>query len=657
MQNFWYKLSIHTQLIVLMVVLLSIVELGTLFLVNWFDVKERRTIAIEQSQTLLRSLNHDLLKALFSANTDTYSDISFRISGYDSVKSLLVLDKKGQSVFTYGDSYLNSQLTDNNQNLTELKTGKLIFTKAGHLLLKSPIEADNYNYGFTIVVIDSSQYKTQRQEHLMLLLLIFPLELFIGFFIARRFSVSYTQPFKQLATAMQSNDVANNIFHNIQTKAKNEISFLFNGYNQMISQIQKTTAEMRYLSEHDSLTGLYNRYAIEKRLTSVLQNSASTSHVLLSIDLDQFKFINDSVGHIAGDELLKMIAHSCSEKIPENGVFARVGGDDFYILLKNFSEQEGINFAENILQSLRDFRFIWEGEAISVSASIGMVTFKACEYTLTELVKAVDSAFYTAKASGRNKLHVYHCDDKQLEQYTSEIKIAGYIKEALKDGPSRFELFAQDIVPLQEKTDKISLSPDNFLPTAERYQMMVEIDIFVLTTYLNMVTLHPQHIEKLSSVHINLAGGTLNHPAFQSALKQAIKDYDFPWDRLELEITETSAVGNLTKAKDFIHYCNDLGIGFALDDFGTGMASFEYLKNLPFDVVKIDGSFVRDMLTDPVDHAMIRYTHDISKLRGQKTVAEYVETEEDVKELTRIGITYGQGYYLGKPRALTSWME
>jgi len=187
--------------------------------------------------------------------------------------------------------------------------------------------------------------------------------------------------------------------------------------------------------------------------------------------------------------------------------------------------------------------------------------------------------------------------------------------------------------------------------------MMVDIDIFVLTTYLETVTLYPEHIKKLSSVHINLAGGTLNHPDFQDALKHAINHYDFPWERLELEITETSAVGNLNKANDFICFCKDLGIGFALDDFGTGMASFEYLKNLPFDVVKIDGSFVRDMLSDPVDHAMICYTHDISKLRGQETVAEYVETEEDVKELTNIGITYGQGYFLGKPRPLSGWME
>lgn len=671
MQKFWYSLSIRTQLIILMVVLLSIVELGTLFMVHWFDAKERRSIAAEQSQTLLHSLNHDLLKALLNSNTDTYADISFRISGYKSVKSVLVFDNKGEAVFNYGDSELSHQLAEDNDDLNTLISGQLRFTKSGHLLLKSPIEADNYKFGYAIIIIDSSKYKTQRKEHLLLLLFIFPFELFIGFILARKISLTYTRPFKQLAETMQKNDVGKNIFHTIQTKAKNEIGFLFNGYNQMITQIQQTTEKIRYQSEHDSLTGLYNRYAIEKKLSAVLQNSSYKTNVLLSLDLDQFKLVNDSVGHAAGDELLKMIAHSCSEQIPDDAVIARVGGDDFFILLAGYSEKEGLGFADKLLKLLRDYRFIWEGNAISVSASIGLVAFKPCEYTLEALVKTVDSAFYAAKSSGRNKLHVYHPGDKKTEQFYSEIKIAGFIKEALNDGPSRFELYAQDIVPLQEKTDKISyevlirmfdsqgnfLAPDSFLPTAERYQMMLDIDIYVLTTYLDTVALHPEHINKLSSVHINLAGGTLNHPDFQAALKRAIKHYDFPWDKLELEITETSAVGNLNKANDFICYCKDLGIGFALDDFGTGMASFEYLKNLPFDVVKIDGSFIRDMLSDPVDHAMIRYTHDISQLRGQETVAEYVETEADVKELTNIGITYGQGYFLGKPRPLEQWME
>ncbi|MFK5984939.1 MAG: EAL domain-containing protein [Pseudomonadota bacterium] len=667
----WNRLSIRTQLIILIVLLLSFIQLGTLSLVFWFDKQARQTIATEQSQTLLHSLNHDLLKALLNSDTDTYADISFRISGFKSVKSLVVLNNKGKSVFSYGDPQLSQQTNLHNNKLKNLQLGQLVFTDSGHLLLKTAISVDNYNYGYTLIIIDSTKYKTKAKETLFLILLIFPFELFIGFLIARKISASYTKPFKQLATAMLNNDIANNVFHSVNSQAKNEIGSLFDGYNQMITQIKNTTKEMRFQSEHDNLTGLYNRYAIEKKITAVLSNEKHQNNVLLSIDLDQFKLINDSLGRRAGDELLKMIAFSCSEIIPDNATIARVGGDDFFVLYEAITTAQGLKCAEEILTSLKDFRFIWEGEAISVSASMGLINFKSYEYTLQELIKAVNSAFYTAKSKGRNKLHVYHSRDQQLEQFNTEIKVAAFIKEALKNGPSRFELYAQDIVPLQEDSNKISyevlirmfdnqgnfLSPDNFLPTAERYQMMVDIDIFVLTTYLEMVTSEPQHIKKLTSVHINLAGGTLNHPDFQAMLKAAIKHYDFPWQILELEITETSAVGNLSKANDFINYCKEHGIGFALDDFGTGMASFEYLKNLPFDVVKIDGSFVRDMLTDPVDHAMICYTHEICQLRGQKTVAEYVETKADVEELRRIGITYGQGYYLGKPRPLSQWIE
>lgn len=297
-----------------------------------------------------------------------------------------------------------------------------------------------------------------------------------------------------------------------------------------------------------------------------------------------------------------------------------------------------------------------------------MVFFKSHEYTVEELIKTVDIAFYTAKSAGLNKLHIYNSQDKDYKQTSDDI-IAGYIKEALQDGPSRFELFAQAIVPLQYEDDKIAyevlirmwdshgkfMPPDCFLFTAERYHMMVDIDIYVLETYLKTVCQNPEHIKKIHSVHLNLAGGTLNNADFQDKVKEAIDTFDFPWECLELEITETSAVGNLAQASEFINFCRSKGIGFALDDFGTGMSSFEYLKNLPFNVVKIDGSFVRDMFTDPVDHAMIRYTHDISQLRNQETIAEYVETEDGAKELRNIGINYGQGYYLGKPYPLNDW--
>jgi EAL domain-containing protein (putative c-di-GMP-specific phosphodiesterase class I) len=200
------------------------------------------------------------------------------------------------------------------------------------------------------------------------------------------------------------------------------------------------------------------------------------------------------------------------------------------------------------------------------------------------------------------------------------------------------------------------VAPDNFLPTAERYQLMVDIDRYVLSTYLSTVTQYPDHVDRLHIAHVNLAGGSLNHLDFQQTLKQMIVEVNFPWSKLALEVTETSAVGDLSQAIDFIKYCQRVGIEFALDDFGTGMSSFEYLKHLPFDVVKIDGSFIKDMHKDPIDLAVIRYIHEICQLRQQETVAEYVETAEDVAALRQIGITYAQGYYLGKPKPLREWL-
>jgi len=662
----WQRLSIRTQLTLLMVLLLTVVELATLSLVNWFDTKERQSLAIEQASTLERSLNNDLLKALLNTNADTLSDISFRIEGFKSVDALQLNKKNHQPIFSYGKKeYLNTD------NALKLGVDKPLFDSSGRLFIKNTITADDFTYGEAIIVINPEQYNTRIKENFKTLLFIFPVELLIGLLIAWRISLYYTRPFEILADAIQRNDIEKNKFNKVKTIAKNEIGMLFSGYNKMISKIIKTTKVLHHQSHHDSLTGLLNRFAIEKEITAALQDEESASHVLLNLDLDQFKNINDSVGHVAGDELLQLVAHHCINNLPATAYIARVGGDDFFILLKDTTKQDGIEISHTLLRDMNDFRFVWQGETLSISASIGLVEFKPFEYTLTDLIKAADIAFYAAKTKGQNKLHVHEDSEQNGEKFKTEVHIAGYIKEALKDGPSRFELFAQDIVPLQIETNKISyeillrmwdshgdfLPPDSFLPTAERYQLMVDIDIYVLTTYLDTISAEPEHIKKLHSVHINLAGGTLNHPDFQACVKNAIQNYNFPWQRLELEVTETSGIGNLVQAQKFIQYCKQHGIGFALDDFGTGMSSFEYLKNLPFDIVKIDGSFVRDMLTDPVDHAMIRYTNEISKLRNQETVAEYVETKEDVDELRKIGITYGQGYYLGKPRPLSGWLE
>jgi len=445
---------------------------------------------------------------------------------------------------------------------------------------------------------------------------------------------------------------------------------LFNGYNQLMQQVSNSVKELHYQAEHDQLTGIKNRFFLEKELKKALQNSEEVIYNLLAISLDGFDLLHNTEGYQEGDKFLKIIVENYAPSLPKGAHFARVDSNKFLILLKS-SKESGLIVLQKSLKQLKDCRYSSNENSYSVSASIGFISFKPFEYTLTELIKNVNSALQLAQLHGKDKSYIFNPDDIIAQRFNKELEIETFIKEALSgEGPSKFELFAQAIVPLQYESEQFSyeilirmwdrennfIPPDNFLPTASRYQQMHEIDIWVLWSYLETVTQNPQHLKNLHSAHINLAGSSLTHPEFQAKVKEAVVHFNFPWSKLELEVTETSAVGNFKQANEFILWLKNIGIGLALDDFGTGMASFEYLKSMPFDVVKIDGSFVKDMHKDPIDKAVIKYIHEITELKGQKTVAEYVETQEDVDTLREIGITYGQGYFLGKPKPLSDWL-
>lgn len=663
--RWWNSLSIRTQLVIFMTLLVTILEAGSLLVINQLDKKESERHALDIVRTVSISLNNDLIKAPLAPNADTFADINSRIAGFSEIKGMLILDERQQPVMQYGDPK-NIQ-----QQQAQLLRKDHLFGEYS-LFAKSPLTAEGYTFGYTLLEVDMSRQREAQMKNFLSLLLLFPVTLLVGFVISWILSLNYTRPFSQLAQAMRRNDVGNQQFYKVKSPAKNEVGQLFDGYNQMIDHLDATIEELHFQSEHDALTGLYNRFFIEREIRHALQQETQACHALIMIDLDQFNTINNSAGFLAGDELLKMIALQCDRNLPEYAQLARIGGDDFYLLLNDVSEEKVVELIRNRMVNLSDFRFSWETKAYAVSASMGVVLFKPNQFTFEELIKAVHAAFHSAKAKGRGQFEFYQPGNQHSNQYQEDIQVANQIKEALSDkGIARFELFAQAIVPLQQKAKQISyeillrlwdnqnefLSPATFLPTAERYQLMAEIDVFVLEKYLQTVTEYPEHINDLHLVHINLAGSTLNNSGFQNHFRQLVSTYEFPWHKLELEVTETSAVGNFNQAKTFIDFCKQLGIGLALDDFGTGMSSFEYLKSLPFDIVKIDGSFVKDMHTDPSDKAVIRYIQEISELRGQETVAEYVETQQDVDTLKEIGITYGQGYFLGRPKPLIDWLS
>ncbi|MAC83094.1 MAG: diguanylate cyclase [Arcobacter sp.] len=662
----WNGFRIKTQLIVFMTIIVIVVEASTLFFILNVQKKENQQNAITQTNAITQSLNNDLLNFILNPNADVLSDITFRLSAFKEIRGVILYDENKKAIFQYGDT---KELTKKQLSIFEEET---IFIDE-HLFVKKDITADNYTLGFELIDVDLSSFKQKEEQITYTILIIFPFALLFGFLISLFLSKNYTRPFIELLDAMRKSDPTNNKITAVSTNANNEIKELYDGFNLQMKQIEKSSKELKFQANHDQLTNIYNRFFMKEELLNALKNDSPNikGYNYLLINLDQFKLVNDSAGYQAGDELLKMIVTHYQAILPKGTPFGRIDGDTFSVLLKDSNEKFGKKFLEESLKRLHDFRFSYKGETFSVSACISLVFFKPFEFTLKELLKASTTSLYTAKQKGRGKSQIFDPSDEIAKRVSMEIDTAKLIKEALADGPARFELFAQDIVPLQYDTDKISyeilirmwdkdnnfIPPDSFLPTAERYQLMADIDMHVLWTYLETVTKNKNHIEKLHSAHINLAGSSLNNPDFQAKVKKAIEHFDFPWDKLELEITESSAIGNFNMANEFIIWLKKQNIGLALDDFGTGMASFEYLKSLPFDVVKIDGSFVKDMHTDPIDKAVIKYIQEIAQLKGQETVAEYVETKEDVEELKAIGVTYGQGYFLGKPRALSSWLD
>ncbi len=660
----WRGFSIKTQLVAFMAFIVILVEGATLFLVLNIQDRQNHDNAITEARAITQSLDNDLLKYLLSPNADVLSDITFRLSAFTKIDGLLVFDETKKAVLSYGKT--NHLLAQSNLLLTH---DSIVLDD--NLLIKNQLTADGYTFGYVILDINLTSFVQKQNQITYSILAIFPFALFFGFLVSLSLSRSFTKPFMQLLDALRKSSPVENKIVKIETSSNNEIKELFDGFNTAMNQIAITTTKLHDQATHDQLTGIYNRFFMENEIQNVLKNESSHHHSLLQINLDQFKLINDSAGTENGDKLLQMITTHYQIGLGDNAIFARMDGDGFMVLLKNTKRDRAETLLQESLERLRDFRFSTSDETYSVSASISLVCFEPFQYTLKELLIASANALKIAKQKGRNKSHIYDPGDAILRRISNEVETAKLIKEALEGGPACFELFAQDIVPLQYVSDQVwyeilirmwdrggkFIPPNDFLPTAERYQLMSDIDSFVLWNYLEMVISNKAHIDKLHSVHINIAGSSLNNPDYQAKVKEAIEFFDFPWEKLELEVTESSAIGSFNLANEFIGWLKAKGIGLALDDFGTGMASFEYLKCMPFDIVKIDGSFVKEMHKDPADKAVIKYIHEIATLKGQETVAEYVETQEDVDVLREIGITYGQGYHLGKPRSLSSWLE
>jgi len=440
----------------------------------------------------------------------------------------------------------------------------------------------------------------------------------------------------------------------------------YRGVGQDVTKERQIAQLMNHQAKHDALTGLVNRREFMHRLENALAHSKrdSASYILCYLDLDQFKVVNDTVGHAAGDTLLKELSGLLHSRLRTRDTLSRVGGDEFTVLLENCQLDAGVQIAESLLALLAGFRFQWESREFKIGVSIGVVPISAETDTALQALAQADLACYTAKDLGRNRIHVYHSEDLELTRMESQMTLVSKLQAALRN--DQFRLYRQPICSLIDgriehyelllrlkEASKEIVSPRSFIPAAERYGMMKEIDRWVIE---NALSAYAQEYGNSSKVcySINLSGNSLNDEGLLEWIVKQLRQFKVAPDRICFEITETAAIRNLNQAKQLIDALRAEGCRFALDDFGSGLSSFSYIKYLPVDYLKIDGSFVSELEQDATASAMVSAINEMGHVLGIQTVAEHVENAEILGILRDIGVDLVQGFALGEPTPLSS---
>jgi len=421
---------------------------------------------------------------------------------------------------------------------------------------------------------------------------------------------------------------------------------------------------LSYHASHDSLTRLINRREYERRLTELLIRSKNSGeqHALCYLDLDQFKIVNDTCGHVAGDKLLRQVTYLFQGKVRDADVLARLGGDEFGLLLENCTIKDAIHIAEGLRKVVKEFRFAWENKTFEISVSIGVVPITADSASPAEILSDADAACFAAKDKGRNCIQVFEPGNIELARRHGEMQWVSRITEALEE--DRFVLYCQSIMPLNETApehvevlirmlgrDGKVIAPMAFIPAAERYNLMQDIDHWVIRSSLAMISkLSHDHADSNVVFNINLSGASLDQENLSHYIRSQLDEYDISPESICFEITETAAISNFEQAMELINNLREIGCWFALDDFGSGLSSFGYLKSMPVDFLKIDGQLIQGIESDPVAYGMVEAIHRVGQIMGIKTIAEYVSNEVILEKLRLLGVDYAQGYAISKPQ-------
>jgi diguanylate cyclase (GGDEF)-like protein len=440
----------------------------------------------------------------------------------------------------------------------------------------------------------------------------------------------------------------------------------------VIVRVSEKNRQLAYQATHDALTGLINRREFEIRVERAINHARvqAATHALLYLDLDQFKIVNDTCGHAAGDELLQQLAQILLSTVRHRDTLSRLGGDEFGMLLENCPLDKAIEIANGLLKAIEGFQFSWSDSTFTLGISIGVVPIDRSTMDIATAMSAADSACYIAKESGRNQVQIAHMGDRRLQERHGEMQWVARLNSALEK--DQFVLYYQPVIACAKKSrpgkhmeilvrlldhDGTIIAPGAFLPAAEKYNLVTSIDRWVIEHSFIWLAENSRSGNQNITLALNLSGQTIGNPDMLKFIIDKTEETGASPKQVIFEVTETAAITNITSATSFMLTLRGCGFRFSLDDFGSGLSSFTYLKKLPVDFLKIDGVFIRDILSDPVDYAMVKSIGELGHLLGKETIAKFVETIELSDELHKMGIDHVQGHAFGKPQPLNNYVH
>jgi diguanylate cyclase (GGDEF)-like protein len=688
--------GIRFRVLILALLPLALVAAG----LSWYFIQSRYSEMDRNLEERTLAAAGQLAKscefALFSGNRDALVQVAKPLYLAGGIETVIIVDRSGRTILNLGQA--RPHLRPHPQGEWRANEARVAARHDDAILVVAPVLQQAFDIedasaatalphlGYVVLQVSRQATRTQQKSMLANGLLITGLGLSLAGLLAWRLGQDIVRPLAMLTGAVERIG-AGDLTARVQVETGGEFAVLEQGVNRMAAELKASydtlqekvraaTAKLSWQASHDSLTGLLNRNGFEDALHQAwesAQQADDARHCLLYLDLDQFKVVNDTSGHQAGDELLRQLSARMRQILRGSDIVARLGGDEFGVLLSHCDAATGEVLAEKLRHMIRDHRFTWEGRMYQVGASIGLVEIDQHWPDTAHLMSAADAACYAAKDAGRNKVRLYRHGDEDVIRRRGEMEWVSRLTRAMEE--NQLLLYYQPIVSLRDEGMaphyEVLLRLENgsepggepilpiaFIPAAERYQLMPQLDRWVIEHVLGQcdsgfLPTQPKDFV----IGINLSGASISDVRFQSFIREILREHAQAAPRLCFEITETAAMSNLDSVLDLIVDLKALGCHFALDDFGSGLSSFGYLQSLAVDYLKIDGAFVRDMVHDPVDAAMVEAIAKVARIMGIYTVAEFVEDDETAAALRALGVDYAQGNHFAEPRPMANLCE